>query len=69
MATPKRWRCSGARGPCIATARCDKVRTYEVDNEARKLALERLLGPPLGTMREEDEEGSVQEGHPEGPST
>jgi hypothetical protein len=34
-------------------ARCDDVRTYEVDNEARKRALERLLGLP----RREDEEG------------
>ena len=27
-------------------AHCDEVRTYEVDNDARKRALERLLGPP-----------------------
>ena len=46
-------------------ARCDEVRTYEVDNDARKRALERLLGPP----RREDEEGSAQEDHPEGPCT
>jgi len=48
-------------------ARCDEVRTYEVDNDARKRALERLLGPPLGPPRREDEEGSAQEDHPEGP--
>ena len=46
-------------------ARCEEVRTYEVDNDAGKRALERLLGPP----RREDEEGSAQEDHPEGPST
>jgi hypothetical protein len=64
-ATRKRWRSSGARGPFIVTARCEDVRTYEVDNDARKRALERLLGPP----RREDEEGSAQEDHPECPST
>ena len=50
-------------------ARCDEVRTYEVDNDARKRALERLLVPPLGPPRREDEEGSAHEDHPEGPST
>ena len=50
-------------------ARCEEVSTYEVDNEARKRTLERLLGPPLGPPRREDEEGSAQEDHPEGPCT
>jgi len=46
-------------------ARCEDVRTYEVDNEARKRALERLLGSP----RREDEGESAQEGQPADPST
>ena len=37
-------------------ALCEEVRTYEVDNEARERALERLLG----LARREDEEGSDQ---------